>query len=77
MFRKLALALGATLVLGAAALTPTAAFAGWHGHGYWGHGFTFGIYAPTYVAAPDCYVVKRTIELPDGSLRVRRFTVCD
>ena len=32
---------------------------------------------PTYVAAPDCYVVKRTIDLTDGSLRVRRFTVCD
>ena len=31
MFRKLALALGATAVIGAAALTPTSASAHWHG----------------------------------------------
>ena len=84
MFRKLALALAATLAIGAAALTPTSASAGWygHGHGYWGHGYWgptigVGIYAPAYVAGPDCYVVKRAVELPDGRVRVRRYTVCD
>ena len=36
MFRKLALALGATVVIGAAALIPTSASAHWHGHhGHW------------------------------------------
>jgi hypothetical protein len=82
MFRKLALALGATAVIGAAALTPTTASAwgGHHGHhGHWhghGYGFGFGIYAPTYVAGPDCYIVKRVVDTPFGP-RVRRVTVCD
>ena len=79
MFRKLILALGATAVLGAAALSPTAASAfphgHWHGHhGWYGHGF--GFYGPTYIAAPDCYVVKRVVETPVGP-RLRRVTVCD
>jgi hypothetical protein len=79
MFRKLILAAGATAAIAAAALTPTAASAwGWHGHGHWyGHGYRVGFYGPAYVAAPNCYVVRRTFELPDGSLRVRRVTVCD
>ena len=40
MFRKLVLALGATAVIGAAALAPTAASAwGWHHHHHhWGRG---------------------------------------
>jgi hypothetical protein len=77
MFRKLVLALGATTVIAAAALTPTSASAwGWHHHNhFWGHGF--GIYAPTYVADGDCYRVKRTFERPDGSIRVRYVLVCD
>lgn len=82
MIRKLILALGATAVLGAAALSPTAASA-WghgHGHGHWfGHGFGhgFGFYGSTYIAAaPDCYVVKRVVETAYGP-RVRRVTVCD
>jgi hypothetical protein len=74
MIRKLILALGATVAIGATALTPTTASA-W-GHGHWGHGFGFGIYAPTYVAAPDCYVVDRVVETRVGP-RLRRFTVCD
>jgi hypothetical protein len=53
MFRKLVLAIGATAVVGAAAL------------------------APTYVAGPDCYIVKRTVEWRDGSLHVRRYRVCN
>ena len=77
MFRKLALVLGATIAIGAAALTPTAASAHGHGHhhGYWGHGWGVGIYAPTYVAS-DCYVVKKVVDTPIGP-RVRRFTICD
>jgi hypothetical protein len=78
MFRKLALALGATTVIAAAALAPTSASAwGWHHHHHWGHGFGFGIYAPTYVGDSDCYRVKRTYERPDGSIRVRYVLVCD
>lgn len=82
MFRKLILALGATAAIGAAALAPTSASAHWHGGGWhhghhWhGGGFGFGIYAPTYVAASDCYRVKRLVETPYG-LRWRRVTVCD
>jgi hypothetical protein len=57
MFRKLALALGATAVIGAAALTPTAASAKhWHHHWFGGR----IVIAPTvYAAASDCYLVKR------------------
>lgn len=79
MIRKLILALGATVVLGAAALSPTAASAWGHGHwgghhGWYGHGF--GFYGPTYVAAPDCYRVRRVVETPEGPI-VRRVLVCD
>jgi hypothetical protein len=75
MIRKLVLALGATAAIGAAALTPTASSA--HPHGHWhGHGIGIGFYAPTYVAAPDCYIVKRVVETPYG-LRERHVTVCD
>ena len=42
----------------------------------YGHGIGFYGYGPTYVAAPDCYVVKRVIDTPYGP-RVRRVTVCD
>lgn len=81
MFRKLTIALGATAVIAAAALSPTAASAGWHGHhhrhhGWHGGGFGFGFYGPTYVAAPDCYVVRRVVYTPYGK-RFRRVTVCD
>jgi hypothetical protein len=76
MFRKLALALGATAVLGAAALSPAAALA-WHPHHHHGFGWGFGIYAPTYVAGPDCYLVKRTFERRDGSNGVRYVSMCD
>lgn len=80
MFRKLTIALGATAVLAAAALSPTSASAfGWHGHhGHhgWHGGYGIGFYGPTYVAAPDCYVVRRVVETPVGP-RVRRVTVCD
>ena len=79
MFRKLIIALGATATLAAAALAPTSASAwGWHHHhGWgWGHGYGFGIYAPTYVAGPDCYYVKRLVDTTHGT-KVRRVLVCD
>ena len=77
MFRKFALALGAIVAIGAAALMPTSASAHMHGHGHFhghGHGFGWGwgVYAPTYVSGPDCYIVKEIV----GN-RVRRVTVCD
>jgi hypothetical protein len=78
MFRKIALALGATVAIGTAALMPTAASAHMHGHGHWyGHGWGWGvgIYAPSYVAS-DCYIVRRVVDTPFGP-RVRRITVCD
>ncbi len=57
MIRKLILALGATAVIGAAALTPTAASAK-HWNHYWYGGRI--VIAPTvYAAASDCYLVKR------------------
>lgn len=87
MFRKLIIAAAATAALGAAALAPTSASAapGWHGpghhghhghHGWRGRGFGFGFYGPTYVAGPDCYLVKRVVKTPYG-YRVRRISVCD
>jgi len=80
MFRKLVLALGATAVIGAAALTPTTASAwGWHGHHGWHHGWHrgFGIgFYPAYAGGSDCYIVKRVVATPYGP-RVRRVTVCD
>jgi hypothetical protein len=78
MIRKLAVALGATVVLGVAALAPTTASAWGHGHhgGHHWRGGGFGFYGPTYIAAPDCYRVKRLVETPFG-LRWRRVTVCN
>jgi hypothetical protein len=78
MFRKIALALGATTVIAAAALSPTTASAKWfhhghHGHGHWGG---VGIYAPLYVAGPECYVVKKIVYTSIGPV-VRRVTVCN
>jgi hypothetical protein len=79
MFRKLTIALGAAAVVGAAALSPTAASAGWHGH-HWHHGwhggYGIGFYGPAYAAASDCYVVRRVVYTPYGK-RFRRVTVCD
>jgi len=79
MFRKIALALGATAVIGAAALTPTTASA-WHPHhhGHWhGHGgITVGLIAPAAVLASDCYVVKKIVYTSLGPT-VRRITVCN
>ena len=63
MFRKLMIATVATVSLGAAALSPTTASAGWHGfHGHWRGGpfIGIGVYGgPEY--AGECYVQKRLI----------------
>jgi hypothetical protein len=74
MIRKLVLALGATTAIAAAALTPTTASAHMHGHHH--HWRGFGWYAPTYIAAPECYVTKKLVMTYNG-WRVRRVTVCD
>jgi hypothetical protein len=79
MFRKFALALGATIAIGSAALIPTSASAhmhGGHGHGHGGFGWGIGIYAPTTYIASDCYVTKQLVDTPFG-VRVRRVTVCN
>ncbi len=85
MFRKLALALGATLALGTAAFAPTAASAFPifpHPHHHWWHGPHFGIglygggYGAGYGGEGDCYVVRKVVIGPFGP-RVRRVQVCD
>jgi hypothetical protein len=77
MFRKIALALSATAVIGAAALTPTTASAWHHHHGHWRGGYALGvgIVAPAAVLAADCYVVKKVVNTPLGP-QIRRITVC-
>jgi hypothetical protein len=77
MFRKLVLALGASAVIGAAALSPTAASAhGWHHHGWhhgWHHGFRVGFFAPPYLR--DCHIERRVVWTRWGK-RIRRVEVC-
>ena len=79
MFRKLSLVAIAALSHGAAALTPSAAsahwhgggFGGWHhGHGGWHHGYGFGprvfIGGPVYsYGYGGCYV-RRVVPTPWG-----------
>ncbi len=77
MFRKLMLALGATVALAGAALTPTTASA-WHSHGHHWHGHYWG-YGPGYYAyagGGDCYVVPKVVYTPWGP-RKRYVTVCN
>ncbi len=81
MFRKIILAIAATTVIGAAALTPTSASAwysgGWHRpvHYWYGPRFGIGFYAPTYAYARSCYVVRRWVRTPYGP-SVRPVRVC-
>jgi len=75
MIRKLVLALAATAAIGAAAFSPTAASAHWHGH-FWHGSYGYYGYGPTYVGGPDCYRVKRLVGTPFG-LRWRRVLVCN
>ena len=78
MFRKLILALGATALIGAAALSPTAASAhGWHhghGHKHW-HG---GGFYPTYYGGygGGCFFVKKFVPTPYGIIK-KRVLVCN
>jgi hypothetical protein len=76
MFRKLMIATAAAAALGAAALSPTAASAGWHGGGHWrGHGPFFGIgfYNNGYYG--DCVLEKHKVMTPRG-WRSRWYRVC-
>jgi len=75
MFRKLILALGATAVIGAAALSPASAHGWhhwhhWHGH-YWGGG-----YYPVYYGGSDCYITRQVYWNASGK-HVRRVQVCN
>ena len=79
MVRKIVLALGATAVIAAAALSPTAASAkGWkHKHHHWQgwhHGYGIRFAAPAYFG--DCYIVRRVVWTKYGK-RIRRVQVCD
>jgi hypothetical protein len=74
MFRKTMIALGATIALGAAALAPTSASAGWGhggwGHGGWGHGPHFGFYG-----GYDGCIRGRWVPTPYGPV-LRTVNVC-
>jgi hypothetical protein len=81
MFRKLTLALVAAASLGAMALAPTAASAGWKGggwgggwhHHHYGHGFGVGFIGGGY-GGDGCYQVRR-VPTPYG-YRFRTVNVC-
>jgi hypothetical protein len=79
MFRKLTLALVAAASLGAMALAPTAASAGWKGGGWgggWhhhGHGFGIGFIGSGY-GGDRCYQTRR-VATPYG-YRFRTVNVC-
>jgi hypothetical protein len=73
MFRKFALALGATAILGAAALTPTAASAKhWHP---WRH-VNIVIATPGVYAEPECRVIRH-VYWKNFVKHVRFVEVCD
>lgn len=79
MLRKITLALAASVALGAAALSPTAASAGWKGGWGWGHhhhhfGYGFGPIVVGGYAEDDCYVTRR-VRTPYG-YRLRTVNVC-
>jgi hypothetical protein len=75
MFRKLVLALGAAAVIGATALTPTAASAKhWHKHHRWFGGI---VLAPSFYApVPQCYFVRQ-VYWRHHHKHVRYVEVCD
>ena len=67
MFRKAVLGLAATAALVTAALAPTAASAGYYGHGYRSH------YVPSYTYyEPACFTKK----VYDGYYGYRFVRVC-
>lgn len=81
MFRKPTLALVAAASLGAMALAPTAASAGWKGggwgggwhHHHYGHGFGVGFIGGGH-GGDGCYQVRR-VPTPYG-YRFRTVNVC-
>ena len=79
MLRKVTLGLIAAASLGAAALAPSAASAGfYHPHGYWGHGYGVGLgFGPgLYINTGfDSCLQKRWVETRRG-MRLRTVNVC-
>jgi hypothetical protein len=76
--RKLVLALGASIVIGTAALSPTAASAhGWHHHG-WHHGWHHWHHGwhRWHHRYYGCYTVRRVVWTPWGK-RIRRVEICN
>lgn len=73
MLRKFSLVAAAAVALGAAALSPTSASAGWHGgwhhHHHHHHGFGFGprvvVGGPVFYPGGGCYV-RRLVPTPWG-----------
>jgi hypothetical protein len=66
MIRKLTLALAATVVVGTAALAPSAANAtwygnGWYGHGWYGYGYGYNNYYPGYAYKPYFFYKPRFV----------------
>ncbi len=81
MIRKFAIALGTTALIGATALAPTAASAGWHHHhhGYgYGLGLGLGLVGAAVVlnAAPSCYYVKQPVQTAYG-VQIQYVQVCE
>ncbi|MBV8790715.1 MAG: hypothetical protein JO205_10255 [Pseudolabrys sp.] len=82
MFRKFIIAAGAVAALSAAALAPTSASAGWHGHHGWGHGWGYGPRFGFYVGGPTyvndgCYYTRKPIVNVYGQIvGYRRVLVC-
>jgi hypothetical protein len=76
MIRKFAIALGAATVIGAAALTPTAASAHHHNGGHWHARGGIGIVVAGPAVADDCYLTKETVRTRYG-WRTRYVQVCD
>jgi hypothetical protein len=77
MFRKFMIATAAVATLGAAALSTTAASAGWHGHRHFrGHGPFIGVgfYNDGYYGG-ECYMQKRLVMTRYGE-RWRWVRVC-
>jgi hypothetical protein len=64
MIRKLTLALAATVVVGTAALAPSAANATWYGNGWYGHGwygYGYNNYYPGYAYKPYFFYKPRFV----------------
>ena len=82
MFRKLALALGATVAIGCRRLIPTSASAHMHGHGHLATArATVGAGASASMrrrptSPPTATSSKQLVDTPVGP-RVRRVTVCN